>query len=256
MSTATPATRSMSGGSAAASLARFFKRNGWVIGLWVLLGLLIAFTKIIQPNWGASAFAILTLAALPYAFATAGQTMAVITGGVDLSIAAMITFISVTAAVLMQGRSEEFGLVAVVLILLMGLVVGTINGLSVVLTRVPDIVVTLAFYFIWEGAALMVLDHPGGATSLWLKELILGTIGADFLPAEITSWAPKALIIMVVALGIVWIRSNVRAWVCRCTRSDLTGWRRSVAAFQSTALVSWPTRWPASSRPWAAWPSS
>lgn len=195
----------MGGGSTAASLTRFVKRNGWVIGLWVLLGLLIVFTKVIQPNWGAGAFAILTLAALPYAFATAGQTMAVITGGIDLSIAAMITFISVTAAVLMQGQSEEFGIVAVVLVLLMGLGVGTINGLSVVLTRVPDIVVTLAFFFIWEGAALMVLDHPGGATSQWLKDLILGTVGADFLPAEITSWAPKALIIMVVALGIVWI---------------------------------------------------
>ena len=206
MSTATPATRSMGGGSTAASPARFVKRNGWVIGLWVLLGLLHRYSpRSIQPNWGASAFAILTLAALPYAFATAGQTIAVITGGIDLSIAAMITFISVTAAVLMQGQSEEFGLVAVVLVLLMGLLVGTINGLSVVLTRVPDIVVTLAFFFIWEGAALMVLDHPGGATSQWLKELILGTVGADFLPAEITSWAPKALVIMIVALGIVWI---------------------------------------------------
>lgn len=195
----------MRGGSPADSLARFVKRNAWVIGLWVLLGLLIAFTKVIQPDWGASAFAILTLAALPYAFATAGQTLAVISGGIDLSMAAMITFISVTAAVLMEGQSEEFGLVAVVLILLMGLGIGTINGLSVVLTRVPDIVVTLAFFFIWEGAALLVLDHPGGAASTWLKELVLGTVGADFLPGGITGWMPKALIIMVVALGVVWI---------------------------------------------------
>ena len=43
------------------------------------------------------------------------------------------------------------------LILLMGLAVGAINGISVVFTRVPDIVVTLAFFFIWEGAALMVV---------------------------------------------------------------------------------------------------
>ncbi len=97
---------------------------------------------------------ILAIAALPYAFATAAQTMAVLVGGIDLSVAAMMTLTSVGAAVLMEGQGEEFGIVAVALILLLGLGLGTVNGLSIVLTRVPDIVVTLAFFFIWEGAAL------------------------------------------------------------------------------------------------------
>ena len=55
-----------------------------------------------------------------------------------------MAFIGVTAAVLMEGQPEEFGLLAVPLILGMGLAVGAINGAAVVLTRVPDIVVTLA----------------------------------------------------------------------------------------------------------------
>ncbi len=154
---------------------RVVRRNGWVLALWALLGAMLVFTKVIQPDYGASAFAILTLAALPYAFATAGQTMAIIAGGIDLSIAAMMTLISVTAAVLMEGQSEEFGVVAVGLVLLAGLGVGAINGLAVVITRVPDIVVTLAFFFIWEGVALIVLEAPGGASAVWLKELIIGT---------------------------------------------------------------------------------
>jgi ribose transport system permease protein len=166
---------------------------------------MLVFTKIIQPDYGASAFAILTLAALPYAFATAGQTMAIIAGGVDLSLAAMMTLLSVTAAVLMDGQSEEFGVVAVAAILLMGLGVGAINGLAVVITRVPDIVVTLAFFFIWEGAALMVLDAPGGAASVWLKELIIGSVGVGFIPADLSAYLPKALLLLIVALGVVWI---------------------------------------------------
>jgi ribose transport system permease protein len=166
---------------------------------------MLVFTKIIQPDYGASAFAILTLAALPYAFATAGQTMAIIAGGVDLSLAAMMTLLSVTAAVLMDGQSEEFGVLAVAAILVMGLAVGAINGLAVVITRVPDIVVTLAFFFIWEGAALIVLDAPGGGASVWLKELIIGSVGVGFIPADLSAYLPKALLLLIVALGVVWI---------------------------------------------------
>jgi ribose transport system permease protein len=187
------------------AFTRFLRRNAWVIGLWVLLGAMLAFTKFIQPNYGAAGISILILAALPYAFATAGQTVVVISGGIDLSIAAMITLLSVSAAMLMKGQAEEFGIVAVGAILLFGLIVGAINGLAIVLTRVPDIVVTLAFFFIWEGAALMVTDKPDGTSAVWLREIIIGTVGADFLPTAITDWMPKALFILLAGLAVVFV---------------------------------------------------
>lgn len=226
--------------SVGASLARFAKRNSWVLGLWILLGLLLIFTKMIQPNYGAPAFAILTLAALPYAFATAGQALVVISGGIDLSIAAMITFISVSAAMLMKGQPEEFGALAVGLILLMGLGVGAINGAAVVLTRVPDIVVTLAFFFIWEGAALMVTDHPDGSASVWLKELVLGTVGADFLPRDVTQWIPKALLLMLIGIAVVWIplrRSRLGIAIYAIGSDRLAAFRSGVAVDRTRVAV-------------------
>ena len=48
-------------------------------------------------------------------------------------------------------------------VLALGLVMGAINGALIVMTRVPDIVVTLAMLFVWEGVALLVLNAPGGA---------------------------------------------------------------------------------------------
>jgi ribose transport system permease protein len=63
----------------------------------------------------------------------------------------------------------------------------------------------LGFFFIWEGAALLVLDAPGGASSLWLRDLIRGTVGGALIPAAISDWVPKALVLLVVALGVVWI---------------------------------------------------
>ena len=231
MSTVTPTANGFGSSSIGASASRFARRNAWVLALWGLLGLLLVFTIVIKPGWGAPQLTILAIAALPYAFATAAQTMAVLVGGIDLSVAAMMTFTSVTAAVLMEGQSEEFGVVAVALILLMGLGLGAINGLSIVLTRVPDIVVTLAFFFIWEGAALMVLDSPGGSAAVWLRELIIGPVGGFVVPTEIGQWLPKALLLLVVALGAVWIpvkRSRVGLSIYAVGSDKLAAFRSGV----------------------------
>lgn len=228
------------GSSVSADVGRFVRRNGWVIGLCALLGIMLVFTKLIQPSYGPAAFAILAVAALPHAFATAGQAIAVISGGIDLSIAAMMAFLSVTAAVLMEGQSEQFGAVAVLLILLMGLGVGAINGLAVVLTRVPDIVVTLAFFFIWEGAALMVLASPGGSTSTWLREVISGTIGGAIIPVELSQWLPKALVLIIIAVGLVWIplrRSRVGLSLYAVGSDPLAAFRSGVPVRRTKVIA-------------------
>ena len=205
MSAAAPAAGDLEQETLGARLARGARRNAWVMGLWIVLGSMLVFTKLINPDYGPTGIGFLILAALPFAFATAGQSVVIISGGIDLSIGAMITLLSVSAAMLMKGQSEEFGLVAVVAILALGAAVGAINGFAIVISRVPDIVVTLAFFFIWEGVALTVTDHPDGSAALWLREIITGSIGADFLPAVLTDWVPKALLILVVGLAAVFI---------------------------------------------------
>ena len=75
---------------------------------------------------------------------------------------------------------------------------GAINGALIVVTRVPDIVVTLAMLFVWEGVALLVLEAPGGAAAEWLKAPIVGTFGIPGVPTAITDWIPKALVLLVV----------------------------------------------------------
>lgn len=248
MNAAARATGQLGGSSIGSAAARFLRRNAWVLALWALLGALVVFTITIQPRWGAPQLTILAIAALPYAFAAAAQTTAVLVGGIDLSVAAMMTFTSVCAAVLMEGQSEEFGIVAVALVLLLGLGLGIVNGLSIVLTRVPDIVVTLAFFFIWEGAALMVLDAPGGSSARWLRDLIIGPVGGFVVPAEIGDWLPKSLLLLVFSLGIVWIplkRSRLGLSIyavgsdrLAAFRSGIAVDRTRVAAYALTGLFS------------------
>ena len=155
----------------ASPIARLVRREGWVLGLFALLALLLVATRHIQPDYGAAGFGSLVRAVLPFAFAVAAQTVVVIAGGVDLSIASMMALTSVTAATLMEGASEEFALLVVPLVLLLGLALGAINGALIVITRVPDIVVTLSMLFVWQGAALLVLEAPGGGSAQWLMEL-------------------------------------------------------------------------------------
>src|SRR5690606_33064286 len=216
-------------------MTRFVGRNLWVIGLFVLFGLLLVLTRTIQPNYGPAGIAALVSAALPFAFATAAQMVVVIAGGIDLSVASMMALTSVTAAVLMDGASPEFAIVAVFLTLLLGVVLGAINGALVVITRVPDIVVTLAMLFVWQGAALLVLPAPGGAAADWLKALVVGTVSIPGVPSEITQWIPRALVLLVVCIAAVFVplyRSRLGLSIYAIGSNNL-------AAFRSGVAVGW-----------------
>ena len=178
-------------------LAGFAQRNGWVVGLVGFLALLLVFTKLIQPSYGVSGVQGLAISVLPLALAAVGQAIVVISGGIDLSIGAMMALTSVVSATLMKGQTEEFGVAVVLGVLLLGLVLGAINGGLVVITRVPDIVVTLAMSFVWAGCALLVLKTPGGGSAKWLKDLVSGSL--------VNEWIPKGAVVLLVIVAVIWI---------------------------------------------------
>ncbi len=182
---------------ATSAVMRSLRRNAWTLGLCALLVVMLVITRLIQPTYGASGLDSLARASLPIAFAAVAQAVIVISGGIDLSIGSMMALTNVAAAVMMQGQSAEVGVAAVVATLVLGVVLGTVNGVLVVATRVPDIVVTLALAFVWAGAALLVLATPGGGAVQWLKDLPAGGL--------LTEWVPKALVLLLVCVGVVWL---------------------------------------------------
>ena len=94
-------------------MIRRLRREGWVLGLFALFLALLVATRLIQPGYGSGDFASLARAATPYAFAVAAQTVVVIAGGIDLSVASMMALTSVTAARAMQGASDEAAVLVV-----------------------------------------------------------------------------------------------------------------------------------------------
>ena len=177
--------------------ARLARRNGWTLGLLAFLAALLVLTNIIQPGYGSLGIQRLTAAVLPLALAAVAQAIVVIGGGIDLSIASMMALTSVVSAELMKGQSEIFGVAVVIGVILLGLVLGAINGTVVWLTRVPDIVVTLAMSFVWAGFALLVRPSPGGGAAEWLKDLVKGSLGIDVIP--------KALVVLLLVVAVIWI---------------------------------------------------
>jgi ribose transport system permease protein len=138
----------------------------------------------------------------------------------------------------MKGQGEEFGVAVVLGVLLLGLVLGAVNGGLVVVTRVPDIVVTLAMSFVWAGFALLVQERPGGGASRWLKNLVVGPLGVE--------WAPKAVIVLLVIVAVIWIpisRSRLGLSMYAIGSNSLAAYRSGVpvgrtkvAAYMITGL--------------------
>lgn len=215
------------------------RRHGWVLALCVLFVALLIVTKVIQPTYGAADFGSLVRAALPYGFAVAAQAVVVIGGGIDLSIASMMALTSVTAAVLMERTPDEYAVFVVLVVLALGFVLGALNGILVVVTRVPDIVVTLAMLFVLQGAALLVLNTPGGAAASWLKAMIVGNLEIPGLPAA-SAWLPSALILMIACLAIVWLplrRSRLGLSIYAIGSSDLAAFRSGVPVARTKIIA-------------------
>ena len=186
------------------ALAAWARRNAWDLGLVGFLVGLLVFTKLIQPSYGVPGVQGLAISVLPLALAAVAQAIVVLSGGIDLSLGSMMALVNVVAATQMQGQSEEFGVAVVLGALLLGLALGAVNGSLIVLTRVPDIVVTLAMSFVWAGFALLVLPTPGGGSAKWLPELVTGSLGNE--------WIPKAAVVLIIVVALIWIPVR-RSWL-------------------------------------------
>lgn len=183
-------------GRAGFNAGRAVRRYGWTVAVYVLFGLLMVATLIVKPNFGSFEWNTLTLAALPLAFAAAAQTMVVLSGGIDLSVGPLMALANVLALRGMLGHDFRYALGVALIVLLAVTLAGAINGAIIVLTRVPDIVVTLAMSFVWAGFALLVLAKPTPGIPFDFQNLAQGS--------TLSPWVPNALLLLLV-IPLVWI---------------------------------------------------
>jgi ribose transport system permease protein len=117
----------------------------------------------------------------------------VIGGGIDLSVGALLVLVNCLSARLMEGTDLGGSLLVAAGCLALAAALGALTGLVITVSKVPDIIVTLATSFVWGGVALFVLPTPGGGTSEGFSALVLGS-GSAWWPALLCLLAPLLLV--------------------------------------------------------------
>ncbi|TMC99878.1 MAG: ABC transporter permease [Chloroflexi bacterium] len=129
-----------------------------LIGVLLLLVLVIGITRpgTIGPTWIANTI----LFAAPLGIVAAGQTLVMLTAGIDLSVAAVMT-----AAAYVAASQSYFGSGRAVLLALgIGLLIGLANGLGVAVFRVQPLIMTLGMGLVVSGSLLvysLTVNHEG-----------------------------------------------------------------------------------------------
>jgi len=167
-----------------ASWRRALTRNGWALGVWLLLIILLVWYATLIPAFGQFQMTSISKNSLPLIYLGIGQAIIVIAGGIDLSLGSLLLLGNVIAARFMEDQP-----LGVVLLIAIALVVGlgllnALTGYVISISGVPDIVVTLAASFIWSGLALWILPSPGGGTAPEIRWLFTGAtsgIGGTFI---------------------------------------------------------------------------
>lgn len=178
--------------------------EGWGIWLTAQRGLLISVaifaTMFAFYGWkleyGLSASMVNTAAnkGALLALVAMAQTIPVLTGGLDLSVGMVFVLTNCLAATVVNGDPLRtvFG---VALVLLAGIVCGTVNGLVVVYGRLQPIIVTLATGAIYFGLGLALRPQPGGSVNPAFADLMTGSFGV----------VPSSVLLLVGAVIFIWI---------------------------------------------------
>ena len=98
---------------------------------------------------------------LPLVFVAVGQSLVVLTGGIDLSVGGIVALCVAITATTVDGAGVTPYL-WILMVLALGAAGGGINGLIVAKARIAPILTTLASLSIFSGLALWVLPVPGG----------------------------------------------------------------------------------------------
>jgi len=159
-----------------------------------------------------------------------GQTLVVIGGGIDLSVAATIT-VSAIVMPLVTFAPDTTGIAAVLLTLLVAGAIGAINGLGIGALGLPPLIMTLATATTLQG--LLVIIAGGSAVTVTNPLLAwLGSAQVVGIPVDIFAW------IIVAALCLAWLHgTKVGATVFALGTNPLASRLSGVAEQRVTLLL-------------------
>jgi ribose transport system permease protein len=185
------------GDTRGADLRRLVGDNPAIVLTFVFVGLYIA-TDIVNRAQSGKAFLTPTSVSTTFLYAAvlgllaAGQTLVMLTGGVDLSVATTAT----ASAFLVSRFGTHDAAFAIAVALLCGLVIGLVNGVGVAIFRVNALIMTLGVSVITLG--ILTVQAQKQFTALVPHFVVV--IGSQrflrYIPYDLLLWAPIAALII------------------------------------------------------------
>jgi ribose transport system permease protein len=164
-----------------------FLRGRTIYALILLLALFVLGVELVRPGTVTLLWASNTLLfAAPLAIMAAGQTMVMLTGGIDLSVASVAT----GSAYLLATNASSGNFIAIGLGLLLGVIVGIANGVGVALLGVQPLVMTLGAGLMTSGVMIVYGQRMMASTPH--VPAIIQTLGAGkvfgLVPVDLFLW--------------------------------------------------------------------
>lgn len=161
----------------------------------------------------------LLLEAMPLILVSLGQASALLVGGFDVSVAALMTMCVVTASFTMTDTMSGIvllpGALAVVAV---GIATGTFNALLIRVFRLPSIVATLGTLSVLEGAALLLRSYPAGPINTDVTATLSSSV--SFLPLAFVG------VVVLAVLADGWLYRTRMGLALRAVGLDATSSRR------------------------------
>jgi len=193
------------------SLEKFIRTNGAQLGiLGVFFGLWIVFIVSAPNTFLSSRIYFAFMSTIPFfAIMAIPLTMVVIAGEMDLSFPSimamgMVAFSFVYNATEASTASVSMRVIlAFVVALLAGAIIGWLNGLIIVKFGIPSLVATIGTQFFWRGAVL-VLTQGANYTLSFIKETFL----YPALVGKIGGYFPMQMVWLIVIAILGWVLLN------------------------------------------------
>jgi ribose transport system permease protein len=167
------------------------------VGIGVLLVAIVIF--LVQVNVRAVAFGGLALSVSVYALIVAtaafGEGLVMLAGGFDLSIPWTMTMSALILTRFADGSNTR-AMWAIPVVLGIGAMIGIVNGLGVVILRLPAIVMTLAMNVVVEGLVLLYTKGSArGISPHFLVSAMNNNVGSTGIPS------PLMILVVLTVLG-------------------------------------------------------
>ncbi len=186
--------------TAKADVARWrrlgLRRNLTQSAIWVVLVILTIVSTLISPVFMTTRnISTLLKQAASLGIVSVGQTLTILTGGIDLSVASVMALMSVVSASLMEGQNSLF--VPVTLYCLaIAAAIGLTNGLLVTKLKIPAFIATLGMILVVQGIRFVYTGgSPRGSIPAILRFIGGGMVGP--VPASVILWALIVVIFVI-----------------------------------------------------------